>query len=114
VGVKKNKQKKKPSNTRINQKLQWKKKHNLSLSRPQSLSLSLFSTQLLFSFFWRNFAKFRPEKYDFDLYKGFFMKTIVQIHQISKGKKNPNRQIFLISSPIAKNIEGFCFFFFFF
>jgi hypothetical protein len=23
--------------------------------------------------FWRNFAKFRPEKYDFDLYKGFFM-----------------------------------------
>jgi hypothetical protein len=42
------------------------------------------------------------------------MKTIVQIHQISKGKKNPNRQIFLISSPIAKNIEGFCFFSFFF
>jgi len=25
-------------------------------------------------FSWRNFAKFRPEKYDFDLYKGFLMK----------------------------------------
>jgi hypothetical protein len=24
--------------------------------------------------FWRNFAKFRPGKYDFDLYKEFFMK----------------------------------------
>jgi hypothetical protein len=44
VGVKKNNNKKKPSNTHINQKLQWKKKHNLSLS----LSLSLFTTQLLF------------------------------------------------------------------
>lgn len=26
-------------------------------------------------FYWRIFAKFPPERYDFDLYKGFFMKT---------------------------------------
>jgi hypothetical protein len=29
---------------------------------------------------WRIFAKFQPENYDFDLYKGFFMKK----------KKEPN------------------------
>jgi hypothetical protein len=32
--------------------------------------------------FWRNFAKFRPQKYDFDLYKGFFMEK--------KDPKSPN------------------------
>jgi uncharacterized protein YwgA len=29
-------------------------------------------------------AKFQPEKYDFDLYKGFSMEKTAQIHQISK------------------------------
>ncbi len=28
-------------------------------------------------FFWgRNFARFQPEKYDFKLYKGFFMEKL--------------------------------------
>jgi hypothetical protein len=37
-------------------------------------------------FSWRNFAKFRPEKYDFDLYKGFLMKKWHKFRQISKKK----------------------------
>jgi hypothetical protein len=36
---------------------------------------------------WQNFAKFRPEKYDFNLYKGFLMRSIAQIRQILKKKK---------------------------
>jgi hypothetical protein len=47
--------------------------------------------------FWQNFFKFRPEKYDFDLYKGLFMKKMIKICQISK-KNNSNHQIFMISS----------------
>jgi hypothetical protein len=35
----------------------------------------------------QNFAKFRPEKYDFNLYKGFLMRSIAQIRQILKEKK---------------------------
>jgi hypothetical protein len=38
-------------------------------------------------FYWRIFGKSRPEKCDFDQYKGFFMGKIVQIRQISKRKK---------------------------
>jgi hypothetical protein len=48
-------------------------------------------------FLWQNFSKFRPEKYDFDLYKGLFMKKMTQNCQISK-KNNSNNQIFMISS----------------
>jgi hypothetical protein len=33
-------------------------------------------------FTWRVFAEFGPEKYDFDLYKGFFMGKTAQICQI--------------------------------
>jgi hypothetical protein len=29
------------------------------------------------SSFWQNFAKFQPEKYDFDLYKGFHQIFII-------------------------------------
>jgi hypothetical protein len=47
-------------------------------------------------FLGQNFAKFQPEKYDFDLCKGFFMKKMTQIRQISK-KKNPNCQISMVS-----------------
>jgi uncharacterized protein YwgA len=36
-----------------------------------------------------DFAKFQAEKYDFDLYKGFFVEKMAQIRQISK-KPNPN------------------------
>jgi len=38
-------------------------------------------------FFWRNSAKLRPEKYDFILYKEFFIEKMAQIHQILKEKK---------------------------
>ncbi len=49
---------------------------------------------------WRNFAKFRPKKYDFDSYRGSFMQKDLN------GPNSPdfeefffsNRQIFLISS----------------
>jgi hypothetical protein len=30
-------------------------------------------------FFWQNFTKFKPEKYDFDLYKTCSMKEMAQI-----------------------------------
>jgi hypothetical protein len=33
-----------------------------------------------------NFAKFRTEKYDYNLYKQFSMERMTQIHQISKKK----------------------------
>jgi hypothetical protein len=47
--------------------------------------------------FGRNFAKFQPEKYDFNLYKGFFMeKKKAQFRQISRKKKFPDRQSFII------------------
>jgi hypothetical protein len=35
-----------------------------------------------------NFAKIRPEKYDINLYKGFFMEKLAQIGQISKKNKS--------------------------
>jgi hypothetical protein len=41
----------------------------------------------MFFFLLANFAKFRPEKYDFDLYKGIFMekkKKRAKIRQILK------------------------------
>jgi len=36
--------------------------------------------------FWQNFAKFRPEKYNFNLYKGFSTKKMAQICQTPKKK----------------------------
>jgi hypothetical protein len=43
---------------------------------------------------------FKREKYDFNLYKGFFMgkKKVAQIHQTSNIKKFPNRQSLNITS----------------
>jgi hypothetical protein len=52
---------------------------------------------------WRNLAKFQPEKYDVNLYKGFPMKRMAQIHQIFYDK----------FQLVAKNIERFFFFSFF-
>ncbi len=50
--------------------------------------MSPFTTfQCSVFFYWRIFAKIRPEKYDFDQYKGFFIGKMVQIRQISKRKK---------------------------
>ncbi len=35
-------------------------------------------------FFWgQDFGKLSPEKYDFDLYKGFSMRKMTQVRQIS-------------------------------
>jgi hypothetical protein len=48
-------------------------------------------------FFGKLSPNFDPENYDFDLYKGFFMKKITKICQTSK-KNNSNHQIFMISS----------------
>jgi hypothetical protein len=44
----------------------------------------------------QNFTKFHPEKYDFNICKGFSMKKMAQIRQISKTNKLLNRQIFQI------------------
>jgi hypothetical protein len=44
-------------------------------------------------FYWRKFAKFSPENYGFDLFEGFFMEKMSQIHQILKGNFQ-NRQFF--------------------
>ncbi len=38
---------------------------------------------------WEIFAKFRPEKYDLNLYNGFSMGKMAQIRKISK-EKNPS------------------------
>jgi hypothetical protein len=41
-------------------------------------------------FLGRNFAKFQPEKYDFNLCKRFFMKKMVTNSPDFAKKKNPN------------------------
>jgi hypothetical protein len=63
------------------------------------------------SFYWWIFAKFGLEKYDFNLYKGFFSwKVLPKLANFLK-KKNSNRQISTTSSSIvAKKIKGFSFF----
>ncbi len=48
-------------------------------------------------FFWRNFIKFWPDKYDFDLSKWFSIVKITQIRQISVNFF-PDLQIFMIIS----------------
>jgi len=52
-------------------------------------------------FFWQNFIKFWPEKYDFDLCKGFLMKEMTQIFQILKIKIK--KSFFLVLSYLACN-----------
>ncbi len=48
-------------------------------------------------FYWNFFAKFRPEKKDFDLCKGFFMTKLTKICQISIFKI-PNCQSLMMTS----------------
>ncbi len=43
------------------------------------------SVSFLFCIFGQNFAKFWSEKYDLDLYTGFYMEKMTQIRQISKN-----------------------------
>jgi len=68
------------------------------------------SIRLKFFFYWRIFAKFRPEKYDFNLFKGFFMWKMAQIRQILNFKNSKLLDFYNNLKKVAKNIEGFCFF----
>ncbi len=77
----------------------------------QTCMLSHWCTVL---FYWRVFAKIRPEKYDFELCKGFFMEKINQIRHISKRKNSKSPDFYEKFQYVAKNIEVFFFFFFFF
>ncbi len=57
------------------------------------LTVAVYDTAVFFFFF------YRPEKYNFDLYKGFFMeKKRTQIRQIFEGKKLQIARFFIISS----------------
>ncbi len=62
-------------------------------------------------FHWWIFAKFRFEKYDFTLYKGFFMEKIIQIRQILKFIFLKSPDFYDKFQQVANNIEGFSFFF---
>jgi hypothetical protein len=55
-------------------------------------------------FFWRNIARFRPEKYDFDLYKGFSVKKWPKFARLPI-EKVPDHQIFIISSTRLPRIK---------
>jgi hypothetical protein len=62
-------------------KLIWCSPTHQALSNStKSMAIGVF----LFCMFGQNFAKFQPEKYDLDLYKGFSMGKMTQIRQISK------------------------------
>jgi hypothetical protein len=50
-----------------------------------NLRNSIYSSSV---FFWLTFAKYQPEKYNFNLNKGFFMEIMTQIRQISKKTKS--------------------------
>ncbi len=50
----------------------------------------------LFLLYRQIFNQFWPNKYDFNLYKGFFMKKMTQICQIWKKKKFHKCQIFMM------------------
>jgi hypothetical protein len=45
-------------------------------------------------FIGRNLAKFRPEKYDFVLYKEFFIENMAQIRQISNKNSSKSADFF--------------------
>jgi hypothetical protein len=59
-----------------------------AIGAPYFWSLLYDQPDFRVSFFqWRTFAKFRPEKYDFDLYKGFFMENHVALGRLPE--RNP-------------------------
>jgi hypothetical protein len=74
-----------------------------SLRLSSSSSEKPGSDPVFFVFFFlggRNFGKFRPEKYDFDLYKGFsIFKKKTQIRQIPKKKKKSRSPDFYDNLP---------------
>jgi hypothetical protein len=82
----------------------WSKPYTYS-----NLTFIFFSFHQHF-FFGRNLAKFQPEKYDFDLYKGFSMEKMTEIHQISKTKVSRLADFYDRFQLVAKNVEGFGFF----
>jgi hypothetical protein len=67
-------------------------------SKAPSTNEQIFSAAFVLVFFWGAMFRqistwkiwFRLEKYDFNLYKGFLMRSIAQIRQILKEKKIPN------------------------
>ncbi len=59
--------------------------------------LVVFGPEAVF-FFWKKFAKFQPEKYDFDISKGFFMERMAQIRQIVGKKSKLSKKIMITSS----------------
>ncbi len=63
------------------------------------------ATNLRF-FYWRIFAKFLPENYDFKVYEGFSMKNLAQIGQIRK-KILPIARFLLLAPSVAKNVKRF-------
>jgi hypothetical protein len=67
-----------------------------------------------FFFLWQNSVKFRPEKYDFDLYNGFSMKkTSPKFTRFGRIFFQFVRIFNDKFQEVAKNLEGFCFLFFY-
>jgi hypothetical protein len=59
-----------------------------------------------FFFFGRNFTKFRPEKYDFELFKRFSMEKMHKLTQFSRNKIKSRSPIFYDKfHKVVKNIE---------
>ncbi len=68
--------------------------------------------QCVFFLIAKIFAKIRPEKYDFDQYKGFFMgKNGSKFAKFRKEKKKLKSPDFYNKFQVAKNIGGSWFFF---
>jgi len=59
--------------------------------------LVVFGPEAVF-FFWQKFAKFQPEKYDFDMSNGLFMEKMAQIRQIVEKKIHIIKKIMITSS----------------
>jgi len=86
-----------------------KKKRRMNSNETHQTCHLMDSTQC---FFWGNFIKFLSEKYDFNLYKRFFMKTIDPNSPDLKEKKFQIIRFFNHKlQQIVKNIQGFWFFF---
>ncbi len=64
----------------------------------EAVSLEPKNPLIIHLFYWRIFAKFRPEKCDFHQYKWFFMAKNGPNSPIFEKKKNSNRQLSAISS----------------
>jgi len=73
-------------------------------SLQNNTKIQLFSSK---SCIWTLFIKFQPEKYDFNLYKGFFIEKMANIHQISKNIFLKSPDFYDKFQQVAKNIKRF-------